>query len=156
MLSSSKYFLTDLEDTLSMVLKTSLKPLLVKYMMLSLKIAIVDSSFKYFIGVVRIAFCDQSYSIKVSVCSSIDIIGNFPVKSTYMVPYFGFSVAWYANRWLYLSVVIGRCRSLFVSSISNAVLISSLVLQIPCFFFLCRPCMLLVLSLGDIFGLHVL
>ena len=63
----------------------------------------------------------------------IDLIGNFLVKSTYMVPSFRFRFAWYANRGLSLTVVIGGCRSLFVSSISNSVLIFTLVLRIPYF-----------------------
>ena len=80
MLSSSRYFLTILEDTLSMMLKTGLKPPLVKYVILSLNFAIVDLSFKYFIGVSRIAFDYQSYSIKFSVFTSIEVIGGFLVK----------------------------------------------------------------------------
>ena len=35
---------------------------------------------------------------------------------------------------IYFSIVIGGCRSLLASSFSNAVLIFSLVLLIPCFF----------------------
>ena len=71
-----------------MMLKTGLKPLLVKYGMFFLNIAIVDSSLKYFTGVSRIALDDQSYSTKNSVFPSIDLIGNFLVKLTYMVPSF--------------------------------------------------------------------
>ena len=56
MFSSSRYFLTALKYTLSMILKTGLKPLFVKYVMFSLKVSIVDESLKYFIGVARIAF----------------------------------------------------------------------------------------------------
>ena len=51
MFSSSRYLLTDLEATLSMLLNTGLKILFVKYVMFSLKVAIMDSSFKYFTGV---------------------------------------------------------------------------------------------------------
>ena len=47
-----------------MMLKTGLKPLLVKYGMLSLNVAIVDLSLKYLTGVARIALDDQSYSTK--------------------------------------------------------------------------------------------
>ena len=133
MFSSSRYFLTALEDTLSMVLKTGLKPLFVKYVMVYLKVSIVDVSFKYFTGVARITFDDQSYKSNIAVFASIDLIANFPVKSTYMVPFFGFSVAWYANRSFYLSIAIDGCRYLFVPSITNTVLIFSLVLQIPYF-----------------------
>ena len=66
--------------------------------MFSLKIATVEVSFKYFTGVSRIAFDDQLYSTKIDVFPSIDPIENFPVKSTYMVPFLGFSVAWYPKR----------------------------------------------------------
>ena len=59
MLSSSRYFLTAVEATLPMMLKTGLKPLFVKYVMFSLKVAIVDISVKSFTGVSRIAFDDQ-------------------------------------------------------------------------------------------------
>ena len=41
-------------------------------------------------------------------------------------------------------------------SISNAVLIVSLVLRVPYFVILCGPRLLSGQSLGDIFGLHVL
>ena len=56
MLSSSRYFSTDLEATLSMILKTVLKPLFVKYAIFFLKFAIVDESFKSFTGVAKITF----------------------------------------------------------------------------------------------------
>ena len=156
MLSSSRYFLTDLEATLSMILKTDLNPLFVKYAIFFLKFSIVDESFKSFTGIARIKFDYHSYKTNMDVFPSIDLIGYFPENSTYMVPSFGFSVAWYAKRWLSLSVSIGGCRYLFVLSISNAVFIFSLVLIIPCFFFSYGPCLLPVMSMGDIFGLHVL
>ena len=44
-LSYFKYFLTALEATLTMMLKTILKPIFVKYVMFSLKVATVDVSF---------------------------------------------------------------------------------------------------------------
>ena len=97
MLYSSRYFLDALEDTLSMMFKTDLKPIFVNYVMFSLKFAIVDVSFKYFTGVARIVFDDYFYSTKMAVFNSIDLLRNFTVKSTYMVPSFGFIVAWYAN-----------------------------------------------------------
>ena len=90
--------MTDLEASLSMMLKTGLKPLSVNYVIFSLKVDIVDVSFKYFIGVARIAFDDQLYITNIDVIPYIDQIGYFPVKSTYMVPFFGFSVTLYANR----------------------------------------------------------
>ena len=71
-----------MEATLSMILKMVLKPLLVDYVMLSLNVASVDSSFEYFTGVARMALDYQSYSTNISVFPSIYLIGNFPVKST--------------------------------------------------------------------------
>ena len=59
MLSYYRYFLNDLDATLSMMLKTGLNPLFVKYVMFSLKVPIMDLSFKYFTGVARIPFDDQ-------------------------------------------------------------------------------------------------
>ena len=156
MLSSSRYFLTDLEATLSMILKTYLDPLFVKYAIFFLKFSIVDESFKSFTGIARIKFDYHSYKTNMDVFPSIDLIGYFPENSTYMVPSFGFIVAWYANGWLSLSVVISRYRYLFVLSISNTVLIFSLVLQFSCCFFSCGPCLSPVPRLGDIFGLLVL
>ena len=98
MFSLYRYLLTALEATLSLMLKDGLKPLFVKYVMFSLKVDIVDVSFKYFNVVARVAFYYQLYSTKTDVFPYINQIGDFPVKSTYMVPFFGFSVAWYANR----------------------------------------------------------
>ena len=63
-----------------MILKTGLKPLFVKYVMFSLKIVIVDASFEYFTDVSKVEFYDQSNSTTFYVFSSIDLIGNFPVK----------------------------------------------------------------------------
>ena len=80
MLSYYRYFLNDLDATLSMMLKTGLNPLFVKYVMFSLKIVIVDASFEYFTDVSKVEFYDQSNSITFYVFSSIDLIGNFPVK----------------------------------------------------------------------------
>ena len=60
MFFSFKYFLNALEATLSMMLKTGLKPPFVQYVMFSLNVAIVDSYFKYFTGVARIALDYQS------------------------------------------------------------------------------------------------
>ena len=134
MFSYSRYILTTFEATFLMTLRTGLKPLFVRDVLFSLKVAIVDVSFKYFTGVSRIAFDDQLYSTNIAVFRSIDLIGGFKVNSTYMVPCFRFSVAWYAKRSFSLSVAIGGCISLFVSSVSNSVLNLSLVLRIPCFF----------------------
>ena len=75
-----------------MMLNTSLKPLFVRYVIFSLNVAIVEVSVKYFTGVANIAFDDQLYSINNSVFPYIDMVGKFPVKSTYMVPFWGFGV----------------------------------------------------------------
>ena len=60
MFSSSRYFLTALKATLSMMLKTGLKPIFVKYAMFSLNVAIVYLSLKYVSSVSRIAL-DYQY-----------------------------------------------------------------------------------------------
>ena len=75
-------FLIELEATLSMMLNTGLKPLFVKYVMFYFKVAIVNSSFKFKTGIARVELDDQSYSTKMAVFPSIELIGNFPVKST--------------------------------------------------------------------------
>ena len=98
MFSSSRYLLTDLEAKFSIMSKTGLKPLFVKYVMFSLKVAIVGVPFKSFTGVASIALDYQSYITKIAVFPSFDMIGDFPVKSTHMVPFFGLSIIWYANR----------------------------------------------------------
>ena len=82
MFSSSKYFLIALEATLSMRLNSSLKPLFVKYMMFSLKFAIVYSHFNFLTGVAMISLYDQSYSTKMALFPYIDLMGDFTVKST--------------------------------------------------------------------------
>ena len=93
MFSSSRYFLTALEATFSMMLNTVLKPLFVRYVMFSLKFTIVEAYVNSFNGVASIEFDNQSYSTKISVLLSLDIIGNFPVWLTYIVQFFGFMVA---------------------------------------------------------------
>ena len=105
----------------------------------SLNVAIVDLSVKYFTGVAGILFDYQSYSKKIAVFRSIDLIGDFPVKSTDLVPFFGLKEAWYVERQLFLYIVICRCRYLFVSSISNAVLNFSLILLITFFLIFIWP-----------------
>ena len=89
MFSYSRYLLTALGATLSMMLIIGLKPLFVKYVMLSLKVDIVDVSLKCFTGVGRVSYDNQSYSTNIAVFPSIALNRNFPVKSTYMVPFFG-------------------------------------------------------------------
>ena len=100
--------MTTLEAMLSMMLNTSLKPLFVRYVMFSLNVVIVEVCVKYFNGVSNIAFNDQSYRTNIFAFPSIGLSDNFPVKSTFMVPFFGFRVAWCVKKWLSLSTVIGR------------------------------------------------
>ena len=54
----------------------------------------VKSYFKSLTGVTRMVLEDQSYRMKMAVLPSIDRIGDFPVKSTKIVPLFGFNVMW--------------------------------------------------------------
>ena len=76
-----------------MMLKTGLKPLFVRYGMFYLNVAIIEVYVRFFTGVANTSFEDQSYSTKISVLLSLDIIGNFPVWLTYIVQFFGFMVA---------------------------------------------------------------
>ena len=156
MLSSSRYFLTVLEATLSMMLKTGLKPLLVKYMMFPLKVAIFDSSFKSLTGVARISLDDHYYITKTSVFPSMTWLGIF---------------RWIQHIWYRLSYLVSH-----VIQIGDYILLLRLVGVDLCLFrvflmpfwlflwyseflalvFSCGPYMLLGKSQGDIFGLHVL
>ena len=65
-----------------MMLKTGLNPIFFKYVMLYLNVGTVVSSFKSFTGVVSMALDDQSHNTKIELFSLIDLIRNFPVKST--------------------------------------------------------------------------
>ena len=65
------------------MLNTGLKPRFVSYVMFSLKVAIFEVSVGSFTGVANIPFYDQSYTTNIALFLSIDLIGNFPVKSTY-------------------------------------------------------------------------
>ena len=67
-------FFIALEATLQMMLNTGFKPLFVKYVMFSFKVAIIDSLFKIITGVARISLDYQSYSTKMDVFNSIDLI----------------------------------------------------------------------------------
>ena len=60
-----------------MVLNTGLKPLFVRYVISPLNVAIVEVSVKSFTGVDNILFDDQSYSKKIDVLASLDMIGSF-------------------------------------------------------------------------------
>ena len=93
--------MTALEDTLSMRLDTGLKPLFVRYVKFYLNVLTVEVSVKYFTEVYNITLDDHLYSIKITVFASIDLIGNVLVESTYIVPFLGFRVAWYAKRFFF-------------------------------------------------------
>ena len=62
-----------------MMLNTISKPRFVRYVMFSLNVVIIEVSVRSFTWVANIAFKDQSYSTKIAVFPSIDLIGNFPV-----------------------------------------------------------------------------
>ena len=93
-----RYFLNALEAALSMMFSTGSEPFFVRYVMFYLNVSIVELSIKYFTGVANISFDKRSYSTKIALFPSIYLIGDFRVKSTYTVPFFGFRVAWYAKR----------------------------------------------------------
>ena len=71
--------MTDFEATLSMMLKTGLKPLFVRYVMFSLNVAIVEVYVRSFTGVANIAFDNQLYSTNIAVLLSLDMIRKFPM-----------------------------------------------------------------------------
>ena len=77
--SSSRYFLTSFEATLSMMLETGLKPLFFRCVMFYLNVAIFELSVRYLVRVANILFDNQLYSIKIDVLPSLDRIGNFPM-----------------------------------------------------------------------------
>ena len=80
--SDSRYACTDFEATLSMMLRMGLKPLFVRYAIFCLKQLTIVYSDIVFTGVVSISFVVQSYTMKIATMPSMDLIGNFPVKST--------------------------------------------------------------------------
>ena len=71
--------MTDFEATLSMMLKTGLKPLFVRYVMFSLNVAIVEVYVRSFTGVANITFDNQLYSTNIAVLLSLDMIRKFPM-----------------------------------------------------------------------------
>ena len=82
---------------------------------------------------------------------SIDMIGDFPLKSTYAVPFLDLvSHGMRIGDFLYLFLLVG-CRSLYISIISNAVLFFSLVLRIPCFFLFMWPSSVVCAEFGIYF-----
>ena len=64
---------------LSMILRTGLEPLFVRYVMFSLNVAIVEVYVRSLTGVANISFGDHSYSTKIAVLPSLELIGNFSV-----------------------------------------------------------------------------
>ena len=88
--SASRYACTAFDATLPMMLRMGLDPLFVKICYFCLKQLAIVSSAIFFTGVASIAFVVQSYMMKIATIPSMDLIGNFPVKSTYIVPYFVF------------------------------------------------------------------
>ena len=62
-----------------MMLNTGLKPLFAKYVIFSLKVSIIDSSFIFVTDVDKIVLDDQSYSTNMAVFPSINLVGNFLV-----------------------------------------------------------------------------
>ena len=62
-----------------MMVKTSLRPLFVRYEMFSLNVAIVEVSVRYFTGVDNITFDNQSYITNIAVFPYLNLIGKFPV-----------------------------------------------------------------------------
>ena len=53
-----------------------------------LKNSTIVSAFASLIGVAKMALDVQSYIMNIAVIPCIDVIGNFPVKSAYIVPSF--------------------------------------------------------------------
>ena len=74
--------------TLSMMLYDGLNPRFAKYAMLCLKASTMVSLFAFAMGCARIAFVVQSYKMNNACIPCIEVMGNFPVKSAYIVPTF--------------------------------------------------------------------
>ena len=73
---------------LSRILKRGLNPLLVRWLIFSLNTLIIVSSFVFGIASAKILFELQSYMMNIVTISSIDLTGNLPVQSIYVVPSF--------------------------------------------------------------------
>ena len=67
-----------------------MNPLFVRYVIFCLKQLTIVSSAIFFTGVARIAFVVQSYMMKIGTIPSMYLIGDLPVNSTYIIPYFLF------------------------------------------------------------------
>ena len=66
-----------------MMLNTGLESLFVRYVVFSLNGAIVKVSVRSFTGVTNISFDEQSYSTKIYVFLSFDLIVYFPVSISF-------------------------------------------------------------------------
>ena len=85
----------------------------------------IVSAFASFIGVARIALDVQSYMMNIAVMPCIDVMGNFPVKSEYIVPYFLSTYPNVMNIWFIISFSSGGFMHRSVSIFSNAYFILS-------------------------------
>ena len=88
--SDSRFAYTAFDATSLIMLRMGLNPLFVRYVICCLKHLTIVSSAIFFTGVARIAFVVQSYMMNFTTIPSMDLIGNLPVKSTYIVPSFIF------------------------------------------------------------------
>ena len=130
----SKYVLIALVATLSMIFYTGLNHLLAIYVMFCLKHSSIVSAFASLICVARMALYVQSYMMNIIVIPCIDVIGNFPVNSEYIVPYFLSTYPYVMNIWFIISFSSCWFMHLSVSICSNASFILSVVDLMP---FLC-------------------
>ena len=117
-----------------MILYTGLNPLFDRYVMFCLKHSTIVFAFASFIGVARMALDVQSYVMTISVIPCIDVIGNFTVKSAYIVPSFLSTYTDVMNIWFVLSFYSGGFMHRALSICSNASFILSVVDLMP---FLC-------------------
>ena len=134
MFSLSRCVFIALVATLSMILYTGLNPLFDRYVMFFLKHSTILSTFASLIGVARMALDYQSYNMNISVIPRIDVIGNFPVKSAYIVPFFLSTYPNVMNIWFILACSSGGFMHRAFLICSNASFILSVVDLMP---FLC-------------------
>ena len=87
----------------------------------------IVSAFASYIGVARMALGVQSYMMNIDVNTCIDVIGNFPVKSAYIVSSFLSTYHNVMNIWFILSLSSGGFMHRAVSIFSNAYFILSFV-----------------------------
>ena len=127
MFSISRYVFIALVATLSMILYTGFNPLFDRYVMFFLKHSTIVYAFASLICVTRMALDVQSYMMNISVIPCVDVIGNFPVKSVYIVPSFLSIYTNVMNIWFILSCSSGGFMHSAVSIYSNASFILSVV-----------------------------